>query len=91
MAIKCAYEAIDRNEDIFTGGPVEIVTISKKGVQNYGPALRRSAKKAIRSELEKIIKENPGEIILVPIGPLTNIAELLLKNPKIIYEYHFKF
>ena len=58
MAIKYAYEAIDRNEDIFTGGPVEIVTISKKGVQNYGPALRRSAKKAIRSELEKIIREN---------------------------------
>ena len=33
--------------------------------------------------LEKTIKENPGEIILVPIGPLTNIAELLIKNPKI--------
>tara|TARA_B100000029_G_scaffold515767_1_gene624558 strand:- start:1731 stop:2717 length:987 start_codon:yes stop_codon:yes gene_type:complete len=33
--------------------------------------------------LENAIKENPGEIILVPIGPLTNIAELLTRNPKI--------
>tara|TARA_B100001123_G_C15105403_1_gene945262 strand:+ start:113 stop:1060 length:948 start_codon:yes stop_codon:yes gene_type:complete len=33
--------------------------------------------------LENTIRENPGEVILVPIGPLTNIAELLIKNPEI--------
>ena len=33
--------------------------------------------------LEKTILENPGEVILVPIGPLTNIGELLIKNPNI--------
>ncbi len=33
--------------------------------------------------MEKTIQENPGEVILVPIGPLTNIANLLIKNPNI--------
>ena len=33
--------------------------------------------------LENTIRENPGDVILVPIGPLTNIAELLIKNPEI--------
>jgi len=30
--------------------------------------------------LKKTINENPGEITLVPIGPLTNIAQLLTEN-----------
>lgn len=33
--------------------------------------------------LEKYITENKKEIILLAIGPLTNIAKLFLKNPKI--------
>ena len=33
--------------------------------------------------LHNIIKKNPGEITLVPIGPLTNIAELLLYDKSI--------
>ena len=33
--------------------------------------------------LEKTIKDNPGEVILVPIGPLTNIGELFIKDPNI--------
>ena len=34
--------------------------------------------------LERTIKKNPGEVILVPIGPLTNIAQLFIKNPEIV-------
>ena len=33
--------------------------------------------------LKQSIDKNPGEITLVPIGPLTNIAQLLIDNPGI--------
>jgi len=54
-----------------------------QGNTNLDPPSTKAESGSAVDFLEKIIKENPGEIILVPIGPLTNIAELLLKNPKI--------
>lgn len=31
----------------------------------------------------RLVKENPGEIILVPVGPITNVALALVKAPEI--------
>lgn len=45
--------------------------------------LRPIDKHAIDFLIEKIMK-NPGEITLVTIGPLTNIAAAIIKEPKII-------
>ncbi len=54
-----------------------------QGNTNLDPPNTKAEPGSAVDFLEKVIKENPGEIILVPIGPLTNIAELLIKNPKI--------
>ena len=46
------------------------------------PVIRAATGSAV-DFLEKTIKENPGEVTLVPIGPLTNIGELFIKDPNI--------
>ena len=39
--------------------------------------------------MHKTIRDNPGEVTLVPIGPLTNIATALVKDPTIKNENLF--
>ena len=51
-----------------------------QGNTNLDPPSTKAESGSAVDFLEKIIKENPGEIILVPIGPLTNIAELIRNN-----------
>jgi inosine-uridine nucleoside N-ribohydrolase len=33
--------------------------------------------------MQRIIRDNPGEVILLTVGPLTNIAQLFLEDPEI--------
>jgi 20S proteasome alpha/beta subunit len=58
MALKYAYESIEQEDDLYTGGPIEIVVVKEDSVNNYGSRLRRAARKAVRTELEDIIKES---------------------------------
>ncbi len=58
MALRYAYESIEQTDDMYTGGPIEIVVVKKNSVNNYGSRLRRAAIKAVRTELENIIKES---------------------------------
>ncbi len=57
VAIRIAYDAIEKSEDPNTGGGVELFMITQKGVHNYGERLRKAIKKALRDELEIILKE----------------------------------
>ena len=57
-ALRYAYEAIEQTDDLYTGGPIEIVVLKQDSVNSYGAKLRRAARKAVRTELEKIIKES---------------------------------
>jgi len=43
---------------LYTGGPIEIVVLKQDSVNSYGAKLRRAARKAVRTELENIIKES---------------------------------
>ena len=54
-----------------------------QGNTNLEPPSIKAATGVAVDFLEKTILDNPGEVILVPIGPLTNIAKLLIKNPEI--------
>ncbi|MFQ6094718.1 MAG: nucleoside hydrolase [Candidatus Bathyarchaeia archaeon] len=47
------------------------------------PRIKATDKSAIDLIIEKVT-ENPGEIILVPIGPLTNIALAIEREPEIV-------
>ena len=58
LAIRLAYEAIDKNKDPSTGGSVELFTVGEDGVQNYGERLKKAMRKAQQEELENIIKES---------------------------------
>ena len=54
------------------------------GQMQYGlrPCFRKRPERASAVEfLYKQLKAHPGELTLVPVGPLTNIAELLRKHP----------
>ena len=54
-----------------------------QGNTNLPPPTTKAGKGSAVDFLEEKIKEHPGEVTLVPIGPLTNIAKLFIKNPKI--------
>jgi len=52
------------------------------GGVNFSPIQRVPEKENAVDYLVRIAKEYPGEITLVPIGPLTNIAMAIKKDPK---------
>ena len=57
LAVRLAYDAIDKNDDPGTGGPIELFTIGEDGVNNYGQRLRKTLRKVLKSELEAIARE----------------------------------
>jgi inosine-uridine nucleoside N-ribohydrolase len=52
------------------------------GVEFPAPSIKPSSETA-NEILRRIIRENPGEITLAAVGPLTNIATLLRSDPEI--------
>lgn len=53
------------------------------GNTNLPPPKLKLSKKDAVDTIVSMIMENPGEITLVPVGPLTNIAIAVLKEPRI--------
>ena len=54
-----------------------------QGNSNLQTPQSKVAKLTAVEFLKNKINEYPGEVIVVPIGPLTNIAQLLIENPNI--------
>ena len=54
-----------------------------QGNSNLQAPQSKVAKLTAVEFLKNKINEYPGEVIVVPIGPLTNIAQLLIENPNI--------
>ena len=54
-----------------------------QGNSNLHAPQSKVAKLTAVEFLKNKINEYPGEVIVVPIGPLTNIAQLLIENPNI--------
>jgi len=53
-----------------------------EGVELPEPVRKKSEIPAVEF-IAKTIKDNPGEVTLVPIGPLTNIAQFVLNYPEL--------
>jgi len=75
--------AIKPLESEYTGKGEFVHGHDGQGNTNLEPPKTQKGTGSAVDFLEKAIKENPREVTLVPIGPLTNIAQLLLNNPKI--------
>ncbi len=75
--------AIKPLESEYTGKGEFVHGHDGQGNTNLEPPKTKTGTGTAVDFLEKAINENPGEVTLVPIGPLTNIAQLLLNNPKI--------
>ena len=75
--------AIKPLENEYTGKGEFVHGHDGQGNTNLEPPKSKTGIGSAVDFLEKAIKENPGEVTLVPIGPLTNIAQLLLNNPEI--------
>ena len=54
-----------------------------QGNSNLSPPKTSVQKETALEFLHKTIQDNPGEVTLVPIGPLTNIAELFIHDSSI--------
>jgi inosine-uridine nucleoside N-ribohydrolase len=76
--------AVGRDDvPVASGAPARSVPDSR-GQMQYGlrPSFRKRPERDTAVEfLYKQLKARPGELTLVPVGPLTNIAELLRKHP----------
>ena len=57
LAVRLAYDSIDKNDDPGTGGPIELFMLGEDGIKNYGERLRKAQKKALKDELEAIMNE----------------------------------
>lgn len=75
---------LDRAEIPIASGtsPREQPTITGQFQYGLRPAFRkRPAKESAAEFIYSQLKSKPGEITLIAVGPLTNIAELLTKHP----------
>jgi len=82
LAAKMLWEAGRRDVPVAAGEPGKPLPIDQtRWAEGFTSSALRSqpAVDFLRSEIEK----RPGEITLVPIGPLTNIAALLKQHPAV--------
>jgi inosine-uridine nucleoside N-ribohydrolase len=83
--IVCRFlQAVGRPDVPVASGALARPKPDSKGQMQYGlrPNFRKRLERDTAVEfLYKQLKARPGELTLVPVGPLTNIAELLRKHP----------
>ncbi|SVE40212.1 uncharacterized protein METZ01_LOCUS493066, partial [marine metagenome] len=65
------------------GSPGFVHGLDGQGNSNLPPPKISVQNETALEFLHKTIRDNPGEVTLVPIGPLTNIAELLIHDGSI--------
>lgn len=65
------------------GSPEFVHGLDGQGNSNLSPPKTSVQSQTALEFLHKTIRHNPGEVTLVPIGPLTNIAELFIHDSTI--------
>ncbi len=62
---------------------VQAVVHGESGLEGVDPKNKSLLTNDASSQIIKIVKENPG-IMIVTLGPLTNIAQAIIKNPRVM-------
>lgn len=61
---------------------IKAVVHGKSGLEGIDPTNKSELTNDAVEQILSLVKKNPKEIILVTLGPLTNIAKAIIKDPK---------